>query len=478
MNSLSDKRQLYSYLLRSIPFWVIVYFLFRLIGITQPPAEVSHNWRQTTVCMVARNFLEVDANILFPRIDMAGTKSGITGMEFPLLNYLIYLLSTVFGYAHWYGRLINLIITSVGILFFGKLVKEFTSPQTALFSVIVLLNSSWLIFGRKIMPDTFSLSLMLIGVYYGYRYLTLGGLKHLLFYCLLLIAGCLAKLPSIIIVAFLTPSLLQKPIYSKKKIVLITASIFSLLPVIWWYFIWTPYLVKTYEFWHFFMGMSVSEGLNQVLTNFDRVFFHFYFSALKWVGFGLYACGLVIITLKKDFRVLTVFGASSILLIALMSKSGFVFYIHDYYILPFVPIMALMAGITMNTISKKTWQIALILLLMADGIGNQYHDWRIKDTYRYKLKLEEYSNRISNQNDLIAINSGENPSDMYFAHRKGWMVSANFYDHKGNIDSLVAMGCKHFFITRNTNRDFEKLTCFKEVLSEKDVRIYSLIEDE
>jgi hypothetical protein len=90
--------------------WVIAFFILRLYHITNPPLEVAHNWRQTTVTMAARNFLEVDPNILLPRIDIAGEKTGITAMEFPILNYLIYLLSLIFGYAHWYGRLINLVI--------------------------------------------------------------------------------------------------------------------------------------------------------------------------------------------------------------------------------------------------------------------------------------------------------------------------------------------------------------------------------
>ncbi len=68
--------------------------------------------------MPARNFLEVDANIFYPRIDIAGEKTGITGMEFPLLNYIIFLQAKIFGYAHWYGRLINLIVSSVRLFIF------------------------------------------------------------------------------------------------------------------------------------------------------------------------------------------------------------------------------------------------------------------------------------------------------------------------------------------------------------------------
>lgn len=82
-------------IIKDIRFWILLLFIVRLIGISNPPLEVGHNWRQTTVTMVSRNFLEIDNNILYPRIDIAGEKTGITGMEFPLLNYTIYIVSKV-----------------------------------------------------------------------------------------------------------------------------------------------------------------------------------------------------------------------------------------------------------------------------------------------------------------------------------------------------------------------------------------------
>lgn len=173
-------------LIRDFRFWILIYFLIRLIGILNPPLEVAHNWRQVTVNMVARNYLEVNANLFYPRVDMAGEKSGITGMEFPLLNYLIFLVSRVFGFDHWYGRLINLIISSIGIYFFYLTIKKFLSPSLAIISGIILLNSIWFSYSRKIMPDTFSVSLTLIGLYFALEYLyTKATILNLLLYILL-----------------------------------------------------------------------------------------------------------------------------------------------------------------------------------------------------------------------------------------------------------------------------------------------------
>ena len=130
-------------LFSDIRFWIIVFFVIRLIGITNPPLEVGHNWRQCTVTMVSRNFLEVNNNILYPRIDIAGEKTGITGMEFPLLNYIIYLVAKLWGYQHWYGRLINLIFSSIGLWFYFKLTGKYFTGQVAFYSTIILTVSIW-----------------------------------------------------------------------------------------------------------------------------------------------------------------------------------------------------------------------------------------------------------------------------------------------------------------------------------------------
>src|SRR5436190_9169865 len=144
---------------KDIRFWILLYFLIRLFGITNPPLEIAHNWRQVTGLMVARNFYEVDPNILYPRVDMAGERTGITGTEFPLFNYLIFLAALLFGWADWYGRLINLIITSIGIYFFYRIIADFIRRDLAFYAAFILLNSLWFIYARKTMPDTFSLAL-------------------------------------------------------------------------------------------------------------------------------------------------------------------------------------------------------------------------------------------------------------------------------------------------------------------------------
>lgn len=145
--------------------WIVFFFLLRLVHITQPPLEVVHNWRQCTVAMAARNFCETDNNILMPRLDIGGSGSGVEAMEFPLLNYAIYIVARVFGYDHWYGRLLVLLVSSVAMWYFYKILRLRYSEKMALYAMLLLQCSLWLMYMRKMMPDTWSVSLIIIGMY-------------------------------------------------------------------------------------------------------------------------------------------------------------------------------------------------------------------------------------------------------------------------------------------------------------------------
>ena len=198
-------------LLNDMRFWVFLFFVIRLYGITQPPLEIAHNWRQTTVTMVARNFYETDNNIFQPRIDIGGHLSGITGMEFPVFNYLIYLLSLLFGYDHWYGRLINLFVSSIGIIAFYDIIRRLRNHKLAFYACLILLSALWFTYSRKIMPDTFSVALVVIGMQQAVIYL-LKGTNHwrLALFFLLTAFGLLSKLPAIATMALLPFLLLNK----------------------------------------------------------------------------------------------------------------------------------------------------------------------------------------------------------------------------------------------------------------------------
>lgn len=455
-------------LAHDVRFWILLFFLLRLIGITQPPLEVAHNWRQTTVTMVARNFYETDARIWLPRVDMAGEKSGITGMEFPLFNYMIYLMSLLFGYTHWYGRLINLVISSAGIWAFYRLVKRFLDEKTAFNAVLILLPSLWLMYSRKIMPDTFSVSLVMLGLDAACRWLyDRKAWPWLSVAALLIAAGLLSKVPAGLALALLPFFLLDKTQPVKRRLILFAVSTAALLPTLWWYAFQVPFLNEKGGFVHFFMGKPFLAGATELMDRKGLTAEMFYDTALKFSGFALFLIGLVSLFIVPNKKPLVWFLMSSLLFLGFMFRAGENFVRHSYYMVPFIPVMAvvaaqglswLSAGFMQNTGTTKAnvtakprrqWMPTVLLaLVMLEGVLNQQHDLRIKDESKALLRLETLMDSLDPSGGLVAVNSGQYPTPLYFTHRKGWLLENHQITNEKLTDSLKTLGLKKIIVLK------------------------------
>lgn len=406
---------------QDIRVWIALFFLIRLVGITNAPLETGHNWRQSLTAMIARNFFEHRANILYPEIDYAGSGSGIIGSEFPFFNYLIYLVSLVFDYSHWYGRLINLVVSSIGIYFFYKLVSKLTNSKIAFNASIVLLSSIWFAFSRKIMPDTFSISLVIIGLYYGYTYLSSGGWFKLFLFFILTTLGVLCKIPALSLMAVIGILVFVKEISFGRKLALwITAGLgFGIVCL--WYFYWVPYLVETYHNQLYF-PRGLLEGLKEIIPLADGFFRNFYFNAFhSYAAFAAFLAGTYLLITGRNTYLKTGVLIVTIFFLLFILKTGIVFPLHNYYIIPFVPVMALVAGIALNKLHGK-YLIIILLIIVGEGIVNQQHDFFVFRN-AYKKSLEVITNKTIGPNELIVINGGQSPQEIYFAHRKGWSVT-------------------------------------------------------
>jgi len=459
--------------LTDIRFWILLFFLVRLTGITNAPLEVGHNWRQSLTNMIARNYLVNGANILYPMIDMAGEKTGIIGSEFPLFNYLIYLVSSVFDYSHWYGRLINLSVSSLGLYFFYKLVKELFTKRIAFNSTIVLTVSIWFAFSRKIMPDTFSVSLVLIGLFYAYKYLENSKISYLIPFFVFCTIGMLCKIPALSLFSVIAIPILIKNINIRKKVVLLSLGALSLVIVSLWYFYWVPYLLKTYHYQLYF-PKGIIEGFLEIIPWLPEYLEKFYFSSLQ--SYLAFVCSLVgmILLIKNKYKTQALgIGLITTIFILFTLKTGSVFPQHNYYIIPYTPVLALLAGYTISQIPIK-YQYILLGLIVAEGIVNQQHDFFVKENQLYKLELEQITEDIIPAEDLIIINGGPSPQDIYFSNRKGWTVSNEDIKNPPFLNSLISLGAQYLIIDLS---DFDYIyDRFEKVYTDDHYSIYKLEE--
>jgi len=461
-------RTLLNRLFSDIRFWILLFFIIMMVGITNAPLEVAHNWRQSLTNMVARNFLNTDANIFYPRIDMAGEKTGIIGTEFPLFNYLIYLVSSAFGYTHWYGRLINLIISSLGTYAFFLLVKKIFNDRVAFFSTLVFLASIWFSFSRKIMPDTFSVSLMLIGLLFSLLYLEKGGWLNLSLFLVFTALGMLCKIPALSLLPVVGMLLLNKNYQRKNRIYIFIATGIALAVTFLWYFYWVPTLVETYRYQLYFPKGFV-EGITEIMQYSFRFFEKFFFSSLNsFIGFACFILGIYYFFRNEGLLAKLGFLTITIVFLLFAVKTGAVFPLHNYYIIPFTPVMALLAGYALSKFNSKI-AIVVVILISIEGIANQNQDFFIKESQRYMLGLERVADGYIPKDKLIIINGGASPQLIYFANRKGWTLDALVNENQ--VDSLKRMGASFLVIDNHTlTRSFS----YNRLYSDDSFTIYKL----
>jgi hypothetical protein len=432
-----------------IRLWVLIFAVVRLVGITDPPLEVAQNWRQTTVLMVARNYYEIGPDLLHPRVDFAGEKTGITGMEFPLLNYLTYCVARVFGWADWYGRVIVLLSSMLGALAFHGLVARYLGKRRALIATLLLMSSLWFQYGRKTMPDVFALSLVMVGLWCMMRALDDGRWPLFPVAFLLLALGVLCKSPSVVLFAALGPVWWLARAKRGRLFLSMALAALALVPSVWWYGTWVPRLVRTYGFWHFFMGEDPGRGFSELLARWPEVAEKFYFDALRFTGFAAFLWGVCTVVRARARVFLAMLGLFGLALAGIMLKSGATFAAHSYYILPFVPVMAVVAAYGLDKLRSPGWAWLFTAVIVVEGLANAQHDLHLRADQKELLTLEPLLDRVSRRGDRIVINTGQVPTAMYFAHRKGWLAHDRDLRRPAFIDSLNALGCRYIVVLKD-----------------------------
>lgn len=432
-------------------FWVALFFFLRLYGITLPPIETGHAWRQTFTCMVARNFLEQDPNIFLPRTDLSGLPGvmpGVVACEFPIFNYLIFLVAKIFGYQHWYGRLINLIVSSFGIYAFYLMARRYFGDRTALFSGMVFLSSSWFMFSRKIMPDTFSVSLVLIGLYYLMKYIETGKWNALLMFFFLGSLGGLSKIPATIILSLSLIAVFSRTVDISKRMLTLVGFLAAGMIIFTWYFMWEPILLTRYNNQLYF-PRAFAQGINDLWIQWDLTLDKFTFASLRsYVALFFFILGTYQIIKTKESLLMLILGITFPVLIYFMIKSGYVFATHDYYILPFVPVMALIAGYGLASVKWHKLAWVFLVFILIEGIANQAHDFRLKRSELYLLDIETLADKVSSSSDYIAITGGLNPEEMYYAHRKGWGLGYEHLTDTAYLTKIRNQGCRFLFLNK------------------------------
>ncbi len=466
-----NKNQLIT-LLSDIRFWILFFFAVRLLGITDPPIDFGHSWRQAFTSSVARNFLDIHANILYPRLDNGGNLPGITGCEFPFYNYLIYICHSIFGYTHWSGRLINLIVSSIGFYYFYLIVKNVFDKRVAFNATILLIVSIWIVFVRKIMPDTFSVSLVIIGLYYCIEYLKNGKNRHLFLFFLLNTLGILSKIPALCLMSGLAIVPFIHTIEWSRKIKMILVGSLSFLICAWWYFYWVPYL-NTYgtPFQH---SKGIMHGLREIQPLLYWYFRNYYFcSFYSYVAITCFGIGFILLMLSRHHKAKIVFGIITFTFVIFTIKTGNVFPHHNYYMISYVPAMAIVAGYFLAKLPQPIYFIILGIITY-QSYSQLKSNFVPLENRLHLLELENIVTKHVPKNDLIFINGGPSPLHMYFTRRKGWTAGDDKLDDAFWLNHLKELGAKYIVVDKTTYKN--KIPQYVSLYEDDNFEIYKMSE--
>lgn len=447
-----------------------MFFIIQLPFITQPPIDSSHTWRQTLTATVARNQANGEGTMCYPRIDHNGASSGIIGMEFPVYNAAIAGMIKAFGFTHWYGRLINLLVSLLGVFCFTRLVEAISDKKTAFWSGIFLLCSIWLIFMRKIMPDTFSVSLVLTGLWLGWRFYLFGKWYDALGYFILISLGLLSKLPASLILAPFGMTLYVKEFSWSKKAVIVALTYIGVSLTAIWYFVWVPYLVATYEYPLYFTR-DLATGFIELSFETSLILQQFVFhSFYSFAAFGLFVTGIFLAARNKQHKLLIVFIVSVSVFMFFMIKTGMVFPKHNYYMVPVIPVMAMMLGYTITHFPARRVRPYLVAVVLIESLANMHHDVRPKKAWYTGIERE--LDKVSDRTQLVVCNGGVGPQMMYFMNRKGWTYRTENITPE-LINACKAQGAK-WLVLQYEDETPLPVTGLTSVYSDRNFSIYAL----
>lgn len=403
--------------------------------------DEPHSWRQCDTAHYILDFYENGVDLLHPGVCWMGNHETVI-LEFPLPEAVVAWVQHVLGNKLWVARLIFLFFFVGSAFFLWKIISLLFSRQTAWYaSLIYLALPLSLFYSRAIHVDFSALMFGLAGVYALAKGILRSRLRDWLWAAVLLTIACLIKAP---ILFALGPPMLLLLVRSQEFKRQISFLPLLLIPLIAFYF-WRNHVEATngaapdWSFipgyfplvdmggWYFGNWAQRSDAQNWIIL-WERM-------RLELAGISgllLMVTGWLINRKHQLFIWLWLLG----LLIYFLIFFGLNL-IHDYYQIPFLPFIALSAGIGLTWIAQKgnRW-IALAICLVVIGeniIRSEFTKYPHSDRYYKQNDLYIQAGKIiqqaSSPDDYLLLagpyQDPRSPFLMYRARRKGWPVNLN-----------------------------------------------------
>ena len=411
---------------------------FRLRGITNPLLD-DQAWRQADTACIATHMLGRLPDIpqvFIPKLNYDGVIPQKVELEFPFLPYLLAWTWRALGWADIWGRLwavVFSLLTVLGIYDLGR--NLFSDRAGLLAAAIYALMPLSIYYGRVVMPEPVAQALSIWALASIWRWRRTPKESKIWIAALLMTGAVLAKLPQLMI--FPVALLLGFwPLNRKHFGQVLKYCLLALLPPVV-YYLWVHVNVSSAN--RFVSGIVTTQVVNGGHLDYKQLIKHLRQGFMDSVLF-LTCVGIVRVSFNPS-TARTVFLAW--LGIAVLYTGVVCLRIpFDYYLVPVLPLAALLSGYTLDGIHKfPETMLVLALLIMVNQTSYTYlsakYDWN--PNYLTQAQwIREHTPASS-----VLLLSDPEPMTLYYAHRVGFRLT-KVLDNNTSIELLSHFPAGYF----------------------------------
>ncbi len=339
--------------------FVLFFFLFSIhlfytyIGtynqLSTRPSSI-HVWAQCARASVALNYYDGDMNFFKPKIHRSVDGEGVTGLEFPLVNYVPAVCYKLFGFNEAYYRGFVLLCMAAGLLFFYLMLNRAVGNPLLSFALTLSAYCSpvFLYYSNNFMPDIPSIGFSLIAWYFLFGYLRSSQESNRKLYVFILFATLAALIKATSMVTILTVMGMvfldyfkfyklqpQQKLFLHKPRVLLFLFL-GIATVFAWYF-WAHLLDKHYKSASFAMSPVMVTDWATASEVWNIIYNNHRFEYYPYETYVFFIVVIALLAIGWRFVSRVYFSAFFIATVGNMFVVYFFFYQfkdHDYYIIP------------------------------------------------------------------------------------------------------------------------------------------------
>lgn len=460
------------------------------------PPSSQHVWRQTMTLTVADNFLYEDLNILHPRVNQRYDGNGITGMHFPLYEWILAGLYQIFGNHFWLHRAWSWLLSILGAMALARITNQWFNQKMVGFTAFALFLFSPEVFydGFIALPDIMALAFCLWGLERFFAYWESQSQRTLLLSAILFMLGGAVKLQYLGI-GFLVLGVVirdRSKLNLKQILNLSYFAAIAVIPVLAWYR-YAKHMIQKSGLADVGLELKPAESLEQALYVLKKNFI----SDLPELMLGYVAfAGLLLVVFRmirhKTIKhhpltwpiLMFVLGYSVYHLIELKVLEH-----HQYYMLPYLTVLTPFAALGVVYLSKGR-MVLFTLLLTAQVVLCGLRMIPARFTHPNKHVPEAFMQQESRMKLVESLPKGalvmagpdlSRTIYFYFLQTKGWGYGEEsdlFFrlnNGKTNLQDAIDRGCQFLILNENMKPSDElKPYLAKQHIQVEDIRIYDV----